>query len=76
MTSSFKETENPYRYLLAAVRTTLQSEAGYVPIEAPRLNMRASLPVLTSDLLTSPGQYEATRMREFAAQVNPNRDLF
>lgn len=76
MLSSFKDTENPYQYLLEAVRTTLQSEAGYIPIEAPHLNMRASLPVLTNDLLNSPGQFEATRMREFAAQVNTNRDLF
>ena len=76
MMSSFKDTENPYRYLLEAVRTTLQSEAGYMPIEAPPSNMRASLPVLTNDLLNSPGQFEVTRMREFAAQMNPNSDLF
>ena len=76
MLSSFKDTNNLYRYLLEAVRTTLQSEASYVAIEAPRLNLRPSLPVLTNDLLNSPGQYELTRMREFAAQVNTNRDLF
>lgn len=76
MLTSFKDTENPYRHLLEAVRTTLQSDVGYVSIEAPRLNMRASLPVLTNDLLNSPGQYEIRRMREFAAHVNTNRDLF
>lgn len=76
MLKSLKETDNPYRFLLEAVRTTLQSEVGYVSIEAPRLNMRASLPVLTNDLLNRPGQYEVTRMREFAARVNANRDLF
>ena len=73
MLTSFKDTENPYRYLLEAVRTTLQSDVGYVSNEAPRLNMRASLPVLTNDLLNSPGQYEIARMREFAAHVNTNR---
>jgi len=76
MLSSFKDPENPYRYLLEAVRTTLQSDEGYVSIAAPHLNMRASLPVLTNDLLNSPGQYEVTRMREFAAHANTNRDLF
>ncbi len=47
-------------------------------IEVPRLNVRACLPVLTNDLLNSPGQYEVTRMREFAApfDLNTNRDLF
>lgn len=76
MMSSFKDTENLYRYLLEAVRTTLQSDVGYVSTEAPRLNVRASLPVLTNDLLNSPGQFEVTRMREYAAQMNTNRDLF
>lgn len=76
MMLSFKDTENPYRYLLKAVRTTLQSEAGYVATEAPRLNTRASLPVLANDLLNTPGQYEVTRMRELAAHVNTNSDLF
>ena len=75
MLSSFKDSENPYRDLLEAVRATLQSDEGYVSIEAPCLNMRASLPVLTNDLLNSPGQYEATRMSEYGAQVNTNRDL-
>ena len=78
MLASLKDTENPYRYLLECVRTTLQSEAGCVSIEAPRLNVRASLPVLTNDLLNSSGPYEVSRMREFAApsDLNTNRDLF
>lgn len=74
MLKSLNDTDNPYRFLLQGVRATLQLDKGYVLIEAPRLNMRASLPVLTGDLLNSPGQYEVTRMREFTA--HENRDLF
>ncbi len=68
MLASLKDTENPYRFLLEAVHTTLKSEASVISIEAPRLNMRANLPVLTND----PRRYtheitrtEQTVMREF-----------
>lgn len=46
MLASFKESENPYRHLLEAVRITLQSEVG-VGEQAVRTSFaRASLPVL------------------------------
>ncbi len=78
MIGALKDGENPYRYLLETVRATLQSEVGAIPIEEPRFKIRASLPVLTNDLLNSPGQYEVARMGEFAApfDLNTNRDLF
>ena len=41
-----KETDNPYRYLLEAVRATLRSEVPLVPTAVPSLSLRASLPVL------------------------------
>lgn len=78
MLVSLKDAENPYRYLLEALRMTLQSEVGCMSIEAPRLNMRASLPVLANDLLNDPRRYEVAGMREFAAPIDfdKNRDRF
>lgn len=46
MLRALAETDNPYRLLLQAVRTTLQSEVPVGSVAAPRLNMRASLPVI------------------------------
>lgn len=43
------QTENPYRLLLEALRTTLQLEVPAVPVEAPRFKLRANLPVLGND---------------------------
>lgn len=56
MLTSLKETENPYRFLLEAVRKALKREVPAVSVDAPRINMRASLPVLTNDrdLLSGP----------------------
>src|SRR5215813_3079056 len=47
MLKSFNQTENPYRFLLHAVRSKLQTEAPQFAVEAPRFNLRANLPVLT-----------------------------
>jgi len=41
-----KETDNPYRHLLEAVKETLQSEAPVIVPSAPQSFMRASLPVI------------------------------
>ena len=46
MLQPLKESENPYRFLLGALRATLQTEVPVVSAEAPRFNMRANLPVL------------------------------
>jgi nitrate reductase molybdenum cofactor assembly chaperone len=46
MLMSLTDTDNPYRFLLEALRTTIQSEVGVVSVETPRLNTRPSLPVL------------------------------
>lgn len=55
MLASFKESDNPYRLLLAAVRSTLQTEAGLDRAEPqPRLAMRATLPVLQSAAIGTP----------------------
>lgn len=55
MLASFKESDNPYRLLLAAVRSTLQTEAGLDRAEPqPRLAMRATLPVLQSAVIGTP----------------------
>ena len=51
MIASFKDSENPYRNLLEAVRITLQSEVSVGSIEQLKRPsfVRASLPVLTND---------------------------
>ena len=55
MLASFKESDNPYRLLLAAVRSALQTEAGLDCAESqPRSAMRATLPVLQSAVIGSP----------------------
>ena len=46
MLASFKESDNPYRLLLEAVRSTLQTEAPVVSIDSPRINIRSNLPVI------------------------------
>ena len=45
MLGPLKETENPYRVLLEAVRAVLQTEVPLVSAEKPRFNMR-NLPVI------------------------------
>lgn len=54
MLASFKESDNPYRLLLAAVRSTLQTEAGLGCEQQPRFAMRATLPVLQSAVIGTP----------------------
>ena len=56
MLKSLKETENPYRFLLEALRKTLRTEVPAISSDAPRFNMRAHLPVLSNDgdLLSGP----------------------
>src|SRR6266508_3255906 len=49
MLAALKDSDNPYKYLLDRVRAQLHSEVPVVSVEAPRLKMRASLPVLTND---------------------------
>ena len=46
MLKALGDSENPYRLLLQAVRTTLQSEVPWVATEAPQSKLRASLPVI------------------------------
>lgn len=70
MLGTLKDTENPYRFLLEAVRTTLQSEVPLVSADTPLFNMRANLPVLQSD---PRAPFEVARM---PFELNPNRDLF
>ena len=69
MLTSLKESNNPYRFLLDALRTTLQSEAPIVSGDATRFSMRANLPVLSN----SGRSFEITRM---PFETNQNRDLF
>jgi nitrate reductase molybdenum cofactor assembly chaperone NarJ/NarW len=55
MLATFKDSDNPYRYLLEVVRVTLQTEAGLVRTERqPRLALRATLPVLQSSVIGTP----------------------
>jgi nitrate reductase molybdenum cofactor assembly chaperone NarJ/NarW len=57
MLASFKETDNPYRLLLEALRSILQTEARLVctePEQRPRLAMRATLPILQSAAIGTP----------------------
>lgn len=55
MLASFRESENPYRHLLEAVRVTLQTEAGLdCAGPPPRLAIRATLPVLQSAAIGPP----------------------
>ena len=66
MIASFKDSENPYRHLLAAVRATLQAEPGVDSSEASnRTFARASLPVLTNDPRNYTNTHEFTQKREF-----------
>lgn len=53
MLTSVKDTENPYRFLLDAVRTVLQTEVPAIPIDAARPNLRANLPVLMNPILSA-----------------------
>ena len=54
MRTSFKDSDNPYKFLLKGVSATLQSELGVVSVEGSRLNTRASLPVLDLSVATRP----------------------
>ena len=70
MIASFKDSENPYRHLLEAVRMTLQSEVGVDSIEQQPSRpsfARASLPILTNDPRNNTNAYEITRTREFTS---------
>jgi nitrate reductase delta subunit len=69
MLTSLKESDNPYRFLLEAFRTTLQSEVPIVSGDAPRFSMRANLPVLSN---TGTPVEIAVMPRD----RNQNRDLF
>jgi nitrate reductase delta subunit len=58
MLGSLKETDNPYRSLLAAVRSTLQTEAPAPSIEPAHFNRRANLPVINAlSMETKPGMF-------------------
>jgi nitrate reductase delta subunit len=46
MLKAFGDSDSPYKLLLQAVRTTLQSEVPEVAIEAPQSKLRARLPVI------------------------------
>lgn len=52
MLRPLRESENPYRFLLEAVRATLQTEVPHVSAEAPRFRVRTELPVLNDDLVS------------------------
>lgn len=69
MLASLKESDNPYRFLLEALRTTLQSAVPVVSRDAPRFSMRANLPVLSN----AGTPYEIARM---PFDTNQNHDLF
>jgi nitrate reductase delta subunit len=69
MLTSLKESDNPYRFLLEALRTTLQSEVPVVSGDSPRFSMRANLPVLSNSGMP----FEIARM---PFDANHNRDLF
>lgn len=69
MLNSLKESDNPYRFLLEALRTTLQSEVPIVSSHAPRFSMRANLPVLSNGRVS----FEIART---PFDINENRDLF
>lgn len=69
MLTSLKESNNPYRFLLEALRTRMQLEVPVVSSEAPSFRMRANLPVLAN----AGGPFEIART---PFDSNPNRDLF
>ena len=46
MLTALKESENPYRLLLEALRVKLQCEVPLVSMDAPAIRLRATLPVL------------------------------
>lgn len=69
MLTSLKESDNPYRFLLEALRTTLQSEVSIVSSDTSRVSKRGYLPVLSS----AGTPFEITRM---PFDRNHNRDLF
>jgi nitrate reductase molybdenum cofactor assembly chaperone NarJ/NarW len=67
--TSLKESDNPYRFLLEALRTTLQAEVPVFSNNSSLINTRAYLPVLSN--ASTP--FEITRM---PFDRNENRDLF
>jgi nitrate reductase molybdenum cofactor assembly chaperone len=69
MLNSLKESDNPYRFLFAALRTTLQSEVPVVSADASRVRMRGYLPVLAN----AGTSIEIIRM---PFDNNHSRDLF
>jgi nitrate reductase delta subunit len=50
MLASVKDTENPYRFLLDAVRSVLQTEVPTISTDAARPNLRPNLPVLMNPI--------------------------
>lgn len=54
MLASLKDSVVPYRFLLEAVHTKLQSEIGVVPVGPTGSNTRASLPVLDQRPIHTP----------------------
>jgi nitrate reductase delta subunit len=69
MLTSLKESDNPYRFLLEALRTTLQSEVPIVSGDASRVSRRGYLPVLSNAVTP----FEIARI---PFDTNQNRDLF
>lgn len=70
MLRPLKESDNPYRFLLEAVRATLQTEVPLVTTEVRRFNLRANLPVLQND------QRAPFEIAQMPPEMNANRDLF
>lgn len=92
MIGSLKDTDNPYKYLLEAVKQMLRTEVGIDRGDSPAIGIRASLPVLVNESRITTNEYEITRSRELmmpelrtglgdfvdgrALNLNPNLDLF
>lgn len=69
MLKSFKDNDNPYRYLLRALQNTLLGQPGVESAVAMRqvATARTSLPVLTNDPLNNTNVFEAERLSELSA---------
>lgn len=69
MLKSFKDNDNPYRYLLRALQNTLLGQPSVESAIAMRqvATARTSLPVLTNDPLNNTNVFEAERLSELSA---------
>ncbi|HKZ78811.1 MAG TPA: nitrate reductase molybdenum cofactor assembly chaperone [Pyrinomonadaceae bacterium] len=92
MIDALKDSENPYRYVLQAVKQTLGSEAGIYHGDGRANGVRASLPILVNESRNNANEYEITQSRDLvtpelraascdfadrhAFNLNPNPDLF